>query len=60
MLAGGLNALQNSVIIASLPFLVIIAGITIAFWKEFLTDNRALRAGAVAARAAVRDLQTEK
>jgi choline/carnitine/betaine transport len=40
MLAGGLNALQNTVIVTSAPFLVIIAGLTVAFWKELLNDRR--------------------
>ena len=48
MLAGGLNALQNTVIVASLPFLVIIAGLAVAFWKDLATDLRAAKAGAVA------------
>ena len=48
MLAGGLNALQNTVIVASLPFLVIIAGLAVAFWKDLTTDLRAAKAGAVA------------
>jgi glycine betaine transporter len=39
MLAGGLNALQNTVIVTSAPFLVIIAGLTVAFYKE-LHDDR--------------------
>ena len=34
MLGGGLTALQNTVIVASLPFLVIIAGLAVSFWKE--------------------------
>jgi choline/carnitine/betaine transport len=41
MLAGGLNALQNTVIVTSAPFLVIIAGLAVAFWKEILADRRA-------------------
>ncbi len=40
MLAGGLTALQNTVIVASLPFLVIIAGLTVAFWKELDTERK--------------------
>jgi len=48
MLAGGLNALQNTVIVASLPFLVIIAGLAVAFWKDLTTDLRAANAGAAA------------
>jgi glycine betaine transporter len=41
MLAGGLTALQNTVIVASLPFLVIIAGLAVSFWKELAADRRA-------------------
>ena len=41
MLAGGLNALQNTVIVTSAPFLVIIAGLAISFWKEILGDKQA-------------------
>jgi glycine betaine transporter len=41
MLAGGLTALQNTVIVASLPFLVIIAGLAVSFWKELISDRRA-------------------
>ena len=40
MLAGGLTALQNTVIVASLPFLVIIAGLAVSFWKELAADRR--------------------
>jgi choline-glycine betaine transporter len=40
MLAGGLNALQNTVIVTSLPFLVIIAGLAVSFWKELVADLR--------------------
>jgi glycine betaine transporter len=39
MLAGGLNALQNTVIVTSAPFLIIIAGLAISFWKELHTDH---------------------
>jgi glycine betaine transporter len=41
MLAGGLTALQNTVIVTSLPFLVIIAGLAVSFWKELVADRRA-------------------
>jgi choline-glycine betaine transporter len=44
MLAGGLTALQNTVIVASLPFLVIIAGLAVSFWKELAADRSALAA----------------
>ena len=40
MLAGGLNALQNTVIVTSLPFLVIIAGVAVSFWRELVSDRR--------------------
>ncbi|MDI3423598.1 BCCT family transporter [Streptomyces luteolus] len=40
MLAGGLNALQNTVIVTSLPFLVIIAGLAVSFWKELDADRK--------------------
>jgi choline/carnitine/betaine transport len=43
MLAGGLGALQNTVIVTSAPFLVIIAGLTVAFWKELLSDRQAAK-----------------
>ncbi|MEW2400753.1 BCCT family transporter [Streptomyces sp. NPDC046862] len=41
LLAGGLNALQNTVIVTSAPFLVIIAGLAVSFWKELAGDRRA-------------------
>lgn len=44
MLAGGLNGLQNTVIVASLPFLVIIAGLAVSFWKELRADRRPVTA----------------
>ncbi|MFE7423021.1 BCCT family transporter [Rhodococcus sp. NPDC057529] len=40
MLAGGLNALQNTVIVTSLPFLVIVAGLTVSFWRELVSDRK--------------------
>jgi choline/carnitine/betaine transport len=40
MLAGGLNAIQNTVIVTSLPFLIIIAGVAVSFWKELASDRR--------------------
>ncbi len=39
MLAGGLNALQNTVIVTSLPFLLIITGLTVAFVKDMVDDR---------------------
>ena len=44
MFAGGLTALQNTVIVASLPFLVIIAGLAVSFWMELIADRRAANA----------------
>ncbi|MGW9348412.1 choline/carnitine/betaine transport [Nocardiopsis flavescens] len=41
MLAGGLDALQNTVIVTSLPFLVIIAGLSLALGRELVRDHRA-------------------
>lgn len=41
MLADGLNTLQNTVIVASAPFLVIIAGVAVSFWKDLAADRRA-------------------
>jgi glycine betaine transporter len=41
MLAGGLSALQNTVIVASLPFLVIIGCLAVSFWKELMADRHA-------------------
>ncbi|MBO0677755.1 BCCT family transporter [Mycolicibacterium sp. S2-37] len=48
MLAGGLTALQNTVIVASLPFLVIIAGLTVSFWIDLIADRRATAANLTA------------
>ena len=42
MFAGGLSALQNTVIVASLPFLVIIAGLAVSFWRDLVTDGSAV------------------
>lgn len=41
MYAGGLNALQNTVIVTSAPFLIIIAGLAIAFNAELRYDRLA-------------------
>ncbi len=41
LLAGGLNGLQNTVIVTSLPFLVVIAALTVSFWKELSGDLNA-------------------
>jgi glycine betaine transporter len=40
MLAGGLTALQNTVIVTSAPFLIIIAGLAVSFWRELVLDRR--------------------
>lgn len=40
MFAGGLDALQNTVIVTSAPFLIIIAGLTIAFGVELKHDRQ--------------------
>ena len=40
MYAGGLNALQNTVIVTSAPFLIIIAGLAVSFWVELRYDAR--------------------
>lgn len=40
MLAGGLTVLQNTVIITSLPFLVIIAGLVVSFRTELAADRK--------------------
>ena len=53
MLAGGLSALQNTVIVTSAPFLVIIAGLAVAFWKELTGDRRAAAAAFTAATGTV-------
>ena len=37
--------LQNTVIVASLPFLVIIAGLAVSFWKELAADMQAAKLG---------------
>lgn len=40
MLADGLSALQNTVIVTSLPFLVIVAALAVSFWRELRTDRK--------------------
>ena len=56
MLAGGLTALQNTVIVTSAPFLVIIAGLAVSFWRELLLDRRAERARVEAEERETREL----
>ncbi|PWJ54327.1 choline/carnitine/betaine transport [Quadrisphaera granulorum] len=46
MFAGGLSALQNTVIVTSLPFLLIIAGLSVAFYKDLHTDRQLSEAAA--------------
>jgi glycine betaine transporter len=53
MLAGGLNAIQNTVIVTSLPFLVIIAGVAVSFWKELVLDRRQATEALAAQQAAL-------
>lgn len=43
LLAGGLDALQNAVIVTSAPFLLIIIGLTVAFGKELGRDRQAAK-----------------
>jgi glycine betaine transporter len=38
LIAGGLSALQTAVIVSSAPFLVVIAGLGVSFWRELRTD----------------------
>lgn len=38
LLAGGLDALQQTVIVSSAPFVVIIAGLAVAFWRDLRND----------------------
>ncbi|WP_405535968.1 BCCT family transporter [Streptomyces sp. NBC_00075] len=60
MLAGGLNALQNTVIVTSLPFLVIIAGLAVSFWTELRADRHAAQAGVASAAAPAAEDGKEK
>lgn len=38
LLAGGLEALQQTVIVSSAPFIVVIVGVVAAFWRDIRTD----------------------
>lgn len=38
LLSGGLAALQQTVIVASAPFLVVIVGVVVAFWRDLRSD----------------------
>lgn len=42
LLTDGLDALQQTVIVTSAPFVVIIIGIAVAFWKDVRGDSREL------------------
>ena len=53
LLAGGLNALQQTVIVTSAPFLFIIVGLAVSFTRELKQDPLAQRGDAPAAVAAV-------
>ncbi|MET9831567.1 BCCT family transporter [Streptomyces sp. NPDC006385] len=55
LLAGGLNALQNTVIVTSAPFLVIIAGLAVSFWKELISDRRQAEQALTGAKSASED-----
>src|SRR5690606_41279352 len=48
LLAGGLEALQQTVIVASAPFLVVIVGLVACFWRDLRTDPAAAPAEAPA------------
>ncbi|GAA3724610.1 BCCT family transporter [Spinactinospora alkalitolerans] len=38
LLSGGLQALQQTVIVSSAPFIVVIVGVAVAFWRDLRTD----------------------
>lgn len=59
LLAGGLSALQTAVIVSSAPFLVIIAGLGVSFWRELRIDLGPARVP-VAQRHDMEDLIPEK
>ena len=48
LLAGGLEALQQTVIVASAPFLVVIVGVVACFWRDLRNDPAAAPADAPA------------
>lgn len=52
LLAGGLTALQNTVIVTSAPFLIIIAGLAVSFCRELVLDRRVALAQEEAVRTA--------
>ncbi|MFC5731597.1 MULTISPECIES: BCCT family transporter [Nocardioides] len=51
MLGGGLTALQNTVIVTSLPFLFIIGGVAVSFYKELAQERRDAKTGEFATTA---------
>jgi glycine betaine transporter len=42
LLANGLNALQQTVIVTSAPFILIIAGVAVSLWKDLRHEARGL------------------
>ncbi|MFI7704086.1 BCCT family transporter [Nonomuraea sp. NPDC049480] len=58
LLAGGLNALQQTVIVTSAPFVVIIAGLAVSFWKDLSADHPARQAIPASTEAAVDGYET--
>jgi choline-glycine betaine transporter len=46
--AGGLEALQQMVIVGSAPFLVIVAGVAVAFWRDLSREPAAIESPAIA------------
>ncbi|ALE73346.1 glycine/betaine ABC transporter permease [Pseudonocardia sp. EC080610-09] len=38
LVAGGLESLQQMVIVSSAPFLVVVVGVAVAFWRDLSTD----------------------
>ncbi|MBR8741896.1 BCCT family transporter [Nocardiopsis sp. MG754419] len=46
LLSGGLSALQQTVIVASAPFVIVIVGVVMSFWRDLREDPAAVRAPA--------------
>ena len=44
LISGGLEALQQTVIVASAPFLVVTVGVVVSFWRDLRTDPAATAA----------------
>ncbi|GHC91233.1 BCCT family transporter [Nocardiopsis terrae] len=55
LFSGGLNALQQTVIVASAPFLVIIVGVVVSFCRDLRSEERAESVGAPTAHPAADD-----